>query len=423
MAVWEDGGKPPGAAVVNQFGWWISSLGGLAEAVRGEGSPPLSDPVVAAPSRRQGKRGLRSSVAFARIKFLTRGRGQMMTSSNRHYAEEEQVPFLFVPHGQTPPADWLARHPGWISFPATLVPRREGNPGDGNDTARGPESSHQSSGQSKRGRPELASLRLSAFSTSPDGIGFPSIGATDGDPIAAYRTINRVFDNPLASTVAASDSGTPSLRTDKRYAPAPAGTPPSGWEPVNDKRIRQEPEIYSAQQLRSMSDKEYGNGTDVVLPDGSFVDDPKSPTGHMRSPTQDLMDVAREGNRVRKTFKSMLKSPKTAAAAPGYLLLQLGFGVGQGGEFDYQRRGSMFYGYRHFPDFQAVSNFNVGLFAQEAGLSLDETLRIAGLFARLFSKNARPAQEYGLDSTVVTYIRKGFAAGQSGMFDKKPEGR
>ena len=35
-----------------------------------------------------------------------------------------QTPFLFVPHGDPLPLDWMARHPGWVKFPATMVPRR-----------------------------------------------------------------------------------------------------------------------------------------------------------------------------------------------------------------------------------------------------------------------------------------------------------
>ena len=33
------------------------------------------------------------------------------------------VPFLFVPDGETPSADWLAAHPGAIRVPATFVSR------------------------------------------------------------------------------------------------------------------------------------------------------------------------------------------------------------------------------------------------------------------------------------------------------------
>ncbi len=35
-----------------------------------------------------------------------------------------QTPFLFMPHGDPLPLDWMARHPGWVKFPATMVPRR-----------------------------------------------------------------------------------------------------------------------------------------------------------------------------------------------------------------------------------------------------------------------------------------------------------
>lgn len=34
------------------------------------------------------------------------------------------LPFVFVPHGAPEPTEWRARHPGWVSFPATLrLPR------------------------------------------------------------------------------------------------------------------------------------------------------------------------------------------------------------------------------------------------------------------------------------------------------------
>jgi hypothetical protein len=33
------------------------------------------------------------------------------------------VPFIFVPRGHPPPTEWLAAHPGWIRFPATMFPR------------------------------------------------------------------------------------------------------------------------------------------------------------------------------------------------------------------------------------------------------------------------------------------------------------
>lgn len=34
-----------------------------------------------------------------------------------------RVPFVFVPHGAPKPVEWMAAHPGWVSFPATFRPR------------------------------------------------------------------------------------------------------------------------------------------------------------------------------------------------------------------------------------------------------------------------------------------------------------
>ncbi len=42
-----------------------------------------------------------------------------------------RVPFVFVPHGDVPPADWLAEHPGWVKIPATFVPRTDDSAGGG----------------------------------------------------------------------------------------------------------------------------------------------------------------------------------------------------------------------------------------------------------------------------------------------------
>jgi hypothetical protein len=34
-----------------------------------------------------------------------------------------RVPFMFVPHGCEPTPEWLQTHPGWVRFPAVMVPR------------------------------------------------------------------------------------------------------------------------------------------------------------------------------------------------------------------------------------------------------------------------------------------------------------
>lgn len=63
-----------------------------------------------------------------------------------------------------------------------------------------------------------------------------------------------------------------------------------------------------------------------------------------------------------------------------------------------------------------MSNFNVGLITQSAGLTLDETLSIAGDLAYFESSNYSPDNPYGLSLQTAAFIRLGFAYGQSGAF-------
>jgi hypothetical protein len=42
------------------------------------------------------------------------------------------------------------------------------------------------------------------------------------------------------------------------------------------------------------------------------------------------------------------------------------------------------------PQYRDASNFNVGLFCQQAGLPLEEVLEAAGRYARIFSGNVKP---------------------------------
>lgn len=58
-----------------------------------------------------------------------------------------------------------------------------------------------------------------------------------------------------------------------------------------------------------------------------------------------------------------------------------------------------------------ASNFNVGLFSQQAGLTLDQTLQTAGDFAKHFSSNYSPDQPYGLAPQTAEFIRAGYQAG------------
>jgi len=162
----------------------------------------------------------------------------------------------------------------------------------------------------------------------------------------------------------------------------------------------------------------------VVLPDGSKVPDSHSPTGFMMAPVADLSHVAAAGREAGNIYERMartsllLRNPLGRFAAVPYLVGSLGVHLGQGGTFDYQRKGNSVAGFARLPQFRNVSNFNVGLFGQQAGLSLDQIKFLAGAFARFNSSNAKPDEPFGLDADTAKFIEHGFDAGRSGIFNQ-----
>jgi hypothetical protein len=157
-------------------------------------------------------------------------------------------------------------------------------------------------------------------------------------------------------------------------------------------------------------------GEVVHLPDGTTIPDENSPTGYVMAPDTDLAKVAAAGRRVGERFVSVLSNPNFAPGAILTLGSGLGALVGQGGIYDYQRRGNRITGYLQLPHFRNISNVNVGLAGQQAGLSLDELLRISGLFAQAASSNSDPSDPYGLSAQTRRYIETGYEIGRSGAF-------
>jgi len=135
------------------------------------------------------------------------------------------------------------------------------------------------------------------------------------------------------------------------------------------------------------------------------------------SPVADLTPVAAAGRQAGLGYRAKLDNPQTAPLAFIYLATALGASLGHGGTFDYQRCGNMITGYTHLPQFREVSNINVGIFAQQAGLTLDETLKPAELYAWRRSNNYHHGQPNGLDDKTAQFIRSGFNIAQTGVFD------
>ena len=191
----------------------------------------------------------------------------------------------------------------------------------------------------------------------------------------------------------------------------PAGTTPDASQNTPSDDGFQLARSAQAQAPHPPTPKDTSPGEVVVLPDGSTIPDPKSSTGKVMAPLADLSVVAAAGRRTGLVHRGLLTNPLTAGAAPAWMVPNLRANVSHGGTFDYQRREGQF-----LRQFTPVSNVNVGLFAQQAGMSLEETLAIAGLYARLFSNNANDAEPHGLDPDQLKYITAGFKIGQSGVF-------
>jgi hypothetical protein len=160
------------------------------------------------------------------------------------------------------------------------------------------------------------------------------------------------------------------------------------------------------------------DGAPVRKPSGELIPDRDSPTGFLMAPpgAPNLAKVAEVARAQGELFRQMLHSPFTATDALTILGISLGTNLGHAGTFDYQREGSYLEGYTQHRQFRDISNVNVGVFAQQFGLSKEEILSIAGTFARARSSNADPSQPYSLDRRTREFIELGYAIGASGVF-------
>lgn len=141
------------------------------------------------------------------------------------------------------------------------------------------------------------------------------------------------------------------------------------------------------------------------------------------SPTADLSPAATSGSAAGTTFSILLRTDDGSPALP-YLVGTLAAAVGRGGNYDYQRMGpqSAVLGlgmFQQLPQFRDVSNFDVGLFAQQAGLTLDETLKFAGVYAQIMSSNKNPDRPYGLDPRTAELTILGYTTGATGVYGNK----
>ena len=130
------------------------------------------------------------------------------------------VPFVFVRHGDPLPVEWMARHPGWVRFPATLVPRpvpRQVVPGAAWDVA----GAGEPSGFGPTSRPVSVGAPVVRRRRVP--VRRLPTGRRDAeDPVAAYLRISKAMDGAASAYLAAERTGA----APKALSTSPEGLPP-----------------------------------------------------------------------------------------------------------------------------------------------------------------------------------------------------
>lgn len=217
---------------------------------------------------------------------------------------------------------------------------------------------------------------------------------------AALSDARRASDDTQIAQAAPDE---PTATSAPRRGIAPATEPPSN-DPATEKAFQD------------------FEGEHLLLSNGKWVVDPNSPTGYVLTPSNDLKNVvaaARQAKADHPDWKLSddlaLLSKKTRDELEALLRANLG----QGGTFDYQRRhyapGKD--GFTQLRQFRSIANINVGLFCQQLGLSLRETLGLAGLYAVKNSNNRNLLNlPYVLDTDTEKYIRIGYEIGEKKLF-------
>jgi hypothetical protein len=136
-------------------------------------------------------------------------------------------------------------------------------------------------------------------------------------------------------------------------------------------------------------------------------------TGSLMSPTSDVGSVVKAGKQFGLAVLTLsIYNPLLGATV---FVAGLGAYLGHYGVFDYQRKGLPPFTTKFYPQYIRVSNFNIGVFAQQAGVPEKVILAIAGAYARVLSNNATADQLYGLTQN-REMIHLGYSLSALGAF-------
>jgi hypothetical protein len=143
--------------------------------------------------------------------------------------DELKLPFIFVPHGEPEPTDWLARHPDYIKLPATFVPRGDGagqaDPSFGSPSP-GQRRTIDGLGDAPGTSPEPTAPWPSTGNAKPDAMSAapnqaPNLAPTMDDPIAAFVQANDALATAASRYAAGPEvSAAANVATDANWAHA-----------------------------------------------------------------------------------------------------------------------------------------------------------------------------------------------------------
>ena len=188
-----------------------------------------------------------------------------------HAFDEIKLPFIYVPHGDPEPAEWIERHPDYIKMPATFIPRARGAGGT----------------NMSFGTPPPGGLRtLDGLAPRPDpGAPWPPAGGAVADAMSAEANDTfdhaRVLDDPIAAflqanhALAMAASGSMSGQANGANLHADAGNDPLNLTDPH-------PSGLSAGTLGGNADTNYqviGGGITSRIPGSYQVVQAAGPTG------------------------------------------------------------------------------------------------------------------------------------------------
>ncbi len=148
--------------------------------------------------------------------------------SDPHVFDELKLPFIFVPHGEPEPTDWLRDHPDYIKLPATFVPRAQGD-GRADRSSAGPPPDQRRTIDGLGAPPDPAAPRPPTGNTMPKQAATneaPDRASTLDNPIAAYLQASKAFAT-AASSYMSGRGAAPDPSADVGNAPADRTTPSS----------------------------------------------------------------------------------------------------------------------------------------------------------------------------------------------------